>query len=113
MARGSFIHLFFSLLISETSGCLISESLRGLCKLQRQSQNQIPQKEFGSKIAFDSAKTCISREGRDRMAHPARRGPAPFWRRPEKILTEGLSRRGGRREEGAAGQQPQRSLSSR
>lgn len=36
-------------------------------------------------------------------SHPLRRGAATFWRRQEKDLTEGLSRRGERREERAAG----------
>lgn len=36
----------------------------------------------------------------------------PFWRRPEKDLTEGLQRRDGQREEGATGWEPLRSPSS-
>lgn len=105
------LFIYFSpLLISETSELVQPP-------WHTQASEAITETKFlGASSPIESCigfrKDCLSWEGGDMISYPQERA-SPFWRRPEKDLTEGLlRRRGGQREEGAAGWEPQPSPSS-
>lgn len=106
--RGLFILFYFHFWFQKPQGLYC---LHGIPDFRGNHSNLTPESKLsGWKVEIDWKLHLIlqlSFVGRWRNdLTPLRREAATFWRRQEKDLTEGLTRRGERREERAAGRSP-------